>query len=100
VRGRFQVLASHVRLTTGTQAVEAVAGDLFTVPAEARTLDAVEDSALLLAVALSLGSPGLVALAPGAGPVYSWQEDWSRHAATHRAGARRGPRPDLAPDPR
>jgi quercetin dioxygenase-like cupin family protein len=70
----LQVLAGHVRLTTGTQALGAVAGDLLTVPAEAHTLDAVEDSALLLTVALGALDP--VASAPGAGPVYSWQEDW------------------------
>jgi len=70
----LQVLAGHVRLTNGTQALEAVAGDLLTVPTEAHMLDAVEDSALLLTVALALGSPDPVAAAPG--PVYSWQEDW------------------------
>lgn len=62
-------------LTTGTQALEAVADDLLTMQAEAHTLDAVEDSALLLTVALMLGSPGSVASAPGAGPGYPWQED-------------------------
>jgi quercetin dioxygenase-like cupin family protein len=72
----LQVLAGRVRLTVGTQVAEAVAGDLLTVPVDAHTLDAIEDSALLLTVALVLGSPGSVALAPGAGPVYSWQEDW------------------------
>jgi hypothetical protein len=45
------VLANRVRLTGGTQAAEAVAGHLLTAPAEADTLDAVEDSALLLTVA-------------------------------------------------
>jgi quercetin dioxygenase-like cupin family protein len=73
----LQVLAGHVRLTTGTQALEAVAGDLLTVPAEAHALDAVEDSALLLTVALVLGSPEPVASPPGAGPGYSWQDDWT-----------------------
>jgi hypothetical protein len=69
------------------------------VPAAAHALDAVEDSALLLTVALTLGSPGTVALAPGAGPGYSWREDrdWTCHNAP--SGSRRGPRPDLAPDP-
>jgi quercetin dioxygenase-like cupin family protein len=70
----LQVLAGRVRLASDTQVAEAGAGDLLTVPAEAHTLDAVEDSALLLTVALVLGSPGSLALAPGA--VYSWQEDW------------------------
>ncbi len=72
----LQVLAGRVRLTNGTQVAEAAAGDLLTVPAEAHTLDAVEDTALLLTVALTLGSPRALALAPGAGPGYTWQEDW------------------------
>jgi quercetin dioxygenase-like cupin family protein len=68
------VLAGRVRLTIGTQAAEAVAGDLLTVPTEAHTLEAVEDSALLLTVAL--GVLDTVAVASSAGPAYSWQEDW------------------------
>ena len=72
----LQVLAGRVRLRAGTLVAEAVAGDLLTVPVEAHTLDAVEDSALVLTVALVLGAPGSVAVASGAGPVYSWQEDW------------------------
>jgi quercetin dioxygenase-like cupin family protein len=71
----LQVLAGRVRLTTGTQAAEAVAGDLLTVPTDSHTLDAVEDSALLLTVAL--GALDIVAVASGAGPAYSWQEDWA-----------------------
>jgi quercetin dioxygenase-like cupin family protein len=70
----LQVLAGRVRLTIGTQAAEAVAGNLLTVPAEAHTLDAVEDSALLLTVAL--GALDTVAVASSVGPAYSWQEDW------------------------
>ncbi len=70
----LQVLAGRVRLTISTQAAEAVAGDLLTVPTEAHTLDAVEDSALLLTVAL--GVLDTVAVATSAGPAYSWQEDW------------------------
>jgi quercetin dioxygenase-like cupin family protein len=70
----LQVLAGRVRLTIGTHAAEAVAGDLLTVPTEAHTLDAVEDSALLLTVAL--GVLDTVAVASSAGPSYSWQEDW------------------------
>jgi hypothetical protein len=57
--------------------VEALAGDLLTVPAEAHTLDAVEGSAVLLTVRLVLGKPEPVAVASDAGPGYSWQEDWS-----------------------
>jgi quercetin dioxygenase-like cupin family protein len=71
----LQVLAGRVRLTISTQAAEAVAGDLLTVPTEAHTLDAVEDSALLLTVAL--GVLDAVAVASSAGPTYSWQEDWA-----------------------
>ena len=72
----LQVLAGRVRLIAGTEALEAVAGDLLTVPAEDHTLGAVEDSAVLLTVGLVLGAPEPVAAATGAGPVYSWQEDW------------------------
>jgi quercetin dioxygenase-like cupin family protein len=71
----LQVLAGRVRLTTGRHMAEAVAGDLLMVPTEAHTLDAVEDSALLLTVAL--GALDTVAVASGAGPAYSWQEDWA-----------------------
>jgi quercetin dioxygenase-like cupin family protein len=71
----LQVLAGRVRLTTGVQPAEAVAGDLLTVPADAHTLDAVEDSVLLLTVAL--GALDTVAVASSAGPAYSWQEDWA-----------------------
>jgi quercetin dioxygenase-like cupin family protein len=71
----LQVLAGRVRLTIGTQAAEAGAGDLLTVPTEAHTLDVVEDSALLLTVAL--GVLDTVAVASSAGPAYSWQEDWA-----------------------
>lgn len=73
----LQVLAGWVRLTTATQTVEAVAGDLLTVPAEAHTLDAVADSAVLLTVGLVLGKPDPVAVAGNAGPDYSWQEEWN-----------------------
>jgi hypothetical protein len=75
------------------RALEAVAGDVLTVPAEAHTLDAVGDSALLLTVALMLGSPGSVALAPGGGPDYPWQEDWEETCsnASSRSPARRAP---------
>ena len=71
----LQVLAGRVRIT-GTQAVEAVAGELLTVPAEQHTLCAVEDSAVLLTVGVVLGAPERVAVT-GAGHAYSWQEDWA-----------------------
>jgi quercetin dioxygenase-like cupin family protein len=73
----LQVLAGRIRLTAGTQTLEAVASDLLTVPAAAHTLFAVEDSALLLTVSVVLGAPHAVA-ANGAGPTYSWQEDWAQ----------------------
>jgi quercetin dioxygenase-like cupin family protein len=73
----LQVLAGWVRLTTATRTVEAVAGDLLTVPAEAHTLDAVADSAVLLSVGLVLAKPDPVAVAGNAGPDYSWQAEWN-----------------------
>ncbi len=72
----LQVLAGRVRLTAGMQTLDAITGDLLTVPATAHTLSAVEDSALLLTVSLVLGAPDPAATATIAGPVYSWQEDW------------------------
>jgi quercetin dioxygenase-like cupin family protein len=72
----LQVLAGRIWLTVGAQTLDAVAGDLLTVPAAAHTLSAVEDSALLLSVSLVLGAPDVVATATSRGPVYSWQEDW------------------------
>ncbi|GAA1294771.1 hypothetical protein GCM10009609_75210 [Pseudonocardia aurantiaca] len=74
--GTLQVLAGRVRLTSGRQTLDAVTGDLLTVPATAHTLSAVEDSALLLTVSLVLGAPDPVATATSADSVYSWQEDW------------------------
>src|SRR6201991_3858724 len=73
----LQVLVGRVRLTAGTRALEAVTAELLTVPAEEHTLDAVEDSALLLTVSLVIGAPDFVATVTGAGPLYSWQEDWA-----------------------
>jgi quercetin dioxygenase-like cupin family protein len=74
----LQVLAGRVRLTSDSRAMEAVAGDLLPVPGVAHTLDAVEDSALLLtvAVAVVLGAPEPVFSVPGHRSAYSWQEDW------------------------
>jgi quercetin dioxygenase-like cupin family protein len=70
------VLAGRVRLTAGAQTLEAGTNDLLTIPAAAHTLSAVEDSALLFTVSLVLGAPDALA-ATGAGPIYSWQEDWA-----------------------
>ena len=70
------VLAGRVRLTDGAQTFEAGTSDLLTVPAAAYTLAAVEDSALLFTVSLVVGAPDALA-ATGAGPIYSWQEDWA-----------------------
>ena len=72
----LQVLAGRVRLTSDSRATEAVAGDLLPVPGVAHTLDAVEDSALLLTVAVVLGAPEPVFSASGHPSAYSWQEDW------------------------
>jgi quercetin dioxygenase-like cupin family protein len=72
----LQVLAGRIRLTAGTQTLEAGTYDLLTVPATAHTLTAVEDSALLFTVSLVLGTPTDL-IATGAGPAYSWQEDWA-----------------------
>ena len=72
----LQVLAGRIRLTAGTQTLEAVTSELLTVPVAAHTVSAVEDSALLLTVSLVLGAPRAVAAATGAGSVYSWQEGW------------------------
>ena len=73
----LQVLVGRVRLTAGTRKLEAVTGELLTVPAEEHTLDAVEDSALLLTVSCVIGAPDFVATVTGAGPIYSWEEDWA-----------------------
>jgi quercetin dioxygenase-like cupin family protein len=72
----LQVLTGRVRLTAGTQTLEAGPSDLLTVPAAAHTLSAVEDCALLLTVSVALGAPDAT-VAAGAGPTYSWQEDWA-----------------------
>jgi quercetin dioxygenase-like cupin family protein len=72
----LQVISGRIRLTAGTQTLEATTNDLLTVPAAAHTLTAVEDSALLLTVSVVLGSPDAVAATAG-GPSFSWQEDWS-----------------------
>lgn len=72
----LQVLAGRVRLTADTQAMEAVVGDLLPVPGVAHTLDAVEDSALLLTVAVVLDVLEPVTVAPGHRSAYSWQDDW------------------------
>jgi quercetin dioxygenase-like cupin family protein len=72
----LQVLAGRVLLTADTYAREAIAGDLLPVPSAAHTLDAVEDSALLLTVGVVLDAPELITPAPGNRSAYSWQEDW------------------------
>jgi quercetin dioxygenase-like cupin family protein len=72
----LQVIAGRVRLTAGTQTLEPGTSDLLTVPAAAHTVTAVEDSALVLTVSVMLGAPDALA-ATGAGPTYSWQEDWA-----------------------
>jgi quercetin dioxygenase-like cupin family protein len=72
----LQVLTGRIRLTVGTQTLEAVASDLLTVPASAHTVSAVEDSALLFTVSVVLGALDAVGATTG-GPAFSWQEDWA-----------------------
>ena len=48
----LQVLRGRVRLTTAGQSAEAAAGDLLVIPPERHSLDALDDSAVLLTVAL------------------------------------------------
>ncbi len=51
----LQVLRGRVRLTTAGQSAEAAAGDLLVIPPERHGLTAVDDSAVLLTVALGRG---------------------------------------------
>jgi quercetin dioxygenase-like cupin family protein len=46
----LQVLAGRVRLNVGEQRWEGAAGDLVSIPPRRHSLDAVEDSAILLTV--------------------------------------------------
>jgi quercetin dioxygenase-like cupin family protein len=71
----LQVLAGRVRVTAGTQVLDADAGTLLTVPAEEHTLDAIEDSAVLLTVGLARRAPEPAAAPHDGRPAYSWQED-------------------------
>jgi quercetin dioxygenase-like cupin family protein len=48
----LQVLRGRVRLTTATEAQEGATGDLLVIPAERHALTALDDSAVLLTVAL------------------------------------------------
>ncbi|MYW04743.1 cupin domain-containing protein [Streptomyces sp. SID3343] len=45
------VLTGHVRLTTESDTVEGASGDLLLLPAEQHSLEALEDSAVILTVA-------------------------------------------------
>jgi len=72
----LQVLAGRIRVTVGTQTLEAGGFDLLTVPTAAHTLSAVEDAALLFTVSVALGAHP-ARIRAGAGPAYSWQEDWA-----------------------
>jgi quercetin dioxygenase-like cupin family protein len=53
----LHVLHGHVRLTTTTQTWNATAGDYLIIPAQRHNLTAVEDSAVLLTVAISPAVP-------------------------------------------
>ena len=68
------MLGDRIRLTTGTQTLKAITGDLLTVPAAPHMLRAVEDSALLLSVSLVLGAPDSVAPATSAVAAYSRED--------------------------
>ena len=71
------MLGDRIRLTTSTQTLKAITGDLLTVPAAPHMLRAVEDFALLLSVSLVLGAPDSAAPATSDVAVYSRQEDWA-----------------------
>lgn len=51
----LQVLRGRVRLTTADQSADAAAGDLLLIPSQRHALTALEDSAVLLTVALGRG---------------------------------------------
>jgi quercetin dioxygenase-like cupin family protein len=48
----LQVLSGHVRLATATQTWEGTTGDYLAIPAERHSLTALDDSAVILTVAL------------------------------------------------
>jgi quercetin dioxygenase-like cupin family protein len=48
----LQVLVGHVRLATATQTWKGTAGDYLVIPAEQHSLTALDDSAVILTVAL------------------------------------------------
>ena len=48
----LQVLRGRVRLTTAGESAEAAAGDLLVIPPQRHSLEAIDDSAVLLTVAL------------------------------------------------
>ncbi|MFE3204270.1 LuxR family transcriptional regulator [Embleya sp. NPDC055664] len=52
------VLTGHIRLTAGDDSVEGASGDLLVVPEEPHTVEAVEDSAVILTVGTSVTTPG------------------------------------------
>ena len=51
----LQVLRGRVRLTTADQSADAAAGDLLLIPSQRHALTALDDSAVLLTVALGRG---------------------------------------------
>lgn len=58
-------------MTARSKVLEADPGALLTVPVEEDTLDAVEDSAVLLTVGLALGAPEPVGATSDTRPAYS-----------------------------
>lgn len=53
----LQVLVGHVRLNAGEESSEGTAGDYLVIPARRHSLEAVDDSVVLLTVA-TVGRPG------------------------------------------
>jgi hypothetical protein len=97
--GTLQVLAGRIRLPTGTQTLNAVAGDLLTVPADDHTLSAVEDSAVLLTVGLTLGKPDPAAVVTIARSLPGRGTESSARRSTRTTPGAATPAPTPSPQP-